>query len=172
MKESGIGRDYKELCIYLEQRGERYMADIFDQILYRSNKDHTIFEKSFEHYCQNDETLAYIQQIKEAASEGVLTLKDLQESEKDDNKNREIPEELKTKKGTIGIHKKFHRITVDYMKHLKTLPPDKLPYELAILTHVLEDKLFDAVGISTDTLDEATEHLNLEQDEEYKELID
>jgi hypothetical protein len=69
---------------------------------------------------------------------------------------------LKTKKGTIGIHKKFHRITIEYMKHLKTLTADKLPYELAILTHVLEDKLFDAVGISTDMLDEATEHLNLE----------
>jgi len=30
MKERGIGRDYKELCLYLEQRGERYMTDIFD----------------------------------------------------------------------------------------------------------------------------------------------
>jgi len=58
------------------------------------------------------------------------------------------------------------------MKHLKTLTPDKLPYELAILTHVLEDKLFDAIGITTEMLDEATDELNLEEDEEYKQLIE
>ena len=58
------------------------------------------------------------------------------------------------------------------MKQLKTLSPQKLPYELAILTHVLQDKLFLAIGIETDMLDVATEELGLEDDEEYKSMID
>lgn len=50
MKEVGITSQYKEMCRYLDHRGEVYMADIIDEILYRIKKDHKLFSASMIHY--------------------------------------------------------------------------------------------------------------------------
>ena len=76
-----------------------------------------------------------------------------------------------SKKEVIAIHKQLHAITITHMKHLQTIPQDKLPYDLAVLTNVLSDKLFLAVGVEMDMLDAATDRLQLDMDEEYLIMV-
>ena len=75
------------------------------------------------------------------------------------------------RKELIEIHKILHKISIDHLKDLKKLPIDKLQSELALIQQVLADKLCLATGIETEELDAQTEKLNLEQDEEYMQMV-
>ena len=75
------------------------------------------------------------------------------------------------RKELIEIHKILHKISIDHLKDLKKLPIDKLQSELALIQQVLADKLCLATGIETEDHDAQTEKLNLEQDEEYMQMV-
>lgn len=62
-------------------------------------------------------------------------------------------------------------IVIAHQKELKKLPLDQLQGELAIMTPILSDKLYFQTGVESDELDAATDRLNLEEDEEYKVIV-
>jgi hypothetical protein len=62
-------------------------------------------------------------------------------------------------------------LVIQHQRELKKLPPNLLQNELAIMQLRLSDKLYFATGIESDELDAATDRLQLEEDEEYKEMV-
>lgn len=62
-------------------------------------------------------------------------------------------------------------LVIEHQRELKKLPQLELQNELAIMQLRLADKLYFTTGIESDELDASTDRLQLEEDEEYKEMV-
>lgn len=63
-------------------------------------------------------------------------------------------------------------LVIGHQRELKKLPPQELQNEIAIMQLRLADKLYFKTGIESDELDVATDRLKLEEDEQYKEMVE
>ena len=62
-------------------------------------------------------------------------------------------------------------LVIAHQRELKKLPQSELQNELSIMQLRLADKLYFTTGIESDELDASTDRLQLEEDEEYKEMV-
>ena len=77
-----------------------------------------------------------------------------------------------TKKEALKIQQVMFDLVIEHQKELKKLPQDELQEELKIMQLRLSDKLYFATGVESDELDAATDRLELEEDDEYKQMVE
>ena len=71
----------------------------------------------------------------------------------------------------LKIQQIMFNLVIEHQRELKKLPQSELQNELAIMQLRLADKLYFTTGIESDELDASTDRLELEEDEEYKEMV-
>ena len=76
------------------------------------------------------------------------------------------------RKEAIEVQKVMFDLVISHQKELKQLPPNELQEELGIMTLKLSDKLYFATGVESDEIDKATDRLELEEDDEYKKMVE
>ena len=73
----------------------------------------------------------------------------------------------------LQIHKKMFDIVIEHQKSLqdRKLGHSEFGLEMQIMQFVLADKLFFNTGIEPDELDNCTDRLELEQDDDYNRMV-
>jgi len=116
-----------------------------------------IEEKEFEYPEQTKETIDKIN--------GII----MKNQMKEDTKRNDMT--TCDKKEALKIQKLMFDLVISHQRELKKLPPDELQKELSIMTLKLGDKLYFTTGVESDELDAVTDRLQLEEDEEYKNMV-
>lgn len=76
------------------------------------------------------------------------------------------------KREALEIQQYMFNLVISHQRELKKLPQEFLQAELEIMTLKLSDKLYFATGVESDELDASTDRLGLEEDDEYKKMVE
>ena len=128
--------------------------------------EYSDFTAALIHHLTNKTKAGDIAAIKEKAQEGMLVLPGADADPVDTSKDPAI---LHNSKEMKKAHKNLHAMALEHMLTLKLggKKGKDLKIELDILPYVLSDKLFQAHGIESEAMDQATERMGLEADPEY-----